>query len=132
MTLTRNTPPWGVNGSRGVVISFDPLRVRFDSGYIWDCEYAVETRDEGTRAYLPLKLAWALTVHKSQGMSLTRVDVNVANAFDYGQVYVALSRARTKEGLWLSGPPLRAGAVRAHAKVKAFYCRDAARNDQHD
>ena len=78
VTLTRNIPPWGVNGSRGVVVELDPPRVRFDSGYIWDCEYAVETRDEGTRAYLPLKLAWALTVHKSQGMSLTRVNVNVA------------------------------------------------------
>jgi ATP-dependent DNA helicase PIF1 len=54
-------------------------------------------------------------------MSLTRVNVDVAKAFDYGQVYVALSRARTKEGLWLSGPPLHAGAVRAHTKVKNFY-----------
>ena len=121
VTLTRNTPPWGVNGSRGVVLSLDPLRVRFDSGYVWDCEYTLETHDEGTRSYLPLKLAWALTVHKSQGMSLTRVNVDVAKAFDYGQVYVALSRARTKEGLWLSGPPLHAGAVRAHTKVKKFY-----------
>lgn len=123
VTLTRNTPPWGVNGSRGIVLSLDPLRVRFDSGYVWDCEYTLETHDGGTRAYLPLKLAWALTVHKSQGMSLTRVNVDVAKAFDYGQVYVALSRARTKEGLWLSGPPLRAGVVRAHAKVKEFYTR---------
>ena len=73
------------------------------------------------RTQVPLKLAWALTVHKSQGMTLSRVEVQLANAFEYGQAYVALSRATDLQGLWLRGPPLEKGAVKAHPDVKKFY-----------
>ena len=48
---------------------------------------------------IPLLSAWAVTVHKSQGMSLDWVKVSLANMFAEGQAYVALSRARTKAGL---------------------------------
>lgn len=57
--------------------------------------------------YVPLRLAWATTVHKSQGLSLDRVQVNVNHGFfrTPGMVYVSLSRARTSEGLRLVGSP---------------------------
>ena len=54
-------------------------------------------------------------------MTLSRVEVQLANAFEYGQAYVALSRATDLQGLWLRGPPLEKSAVKAHPDVKKFY-----------
>ena len=65
-------------------------------------------------------LAWAITIHKIQGSTLSMAEMDIGkNIFTYGQTYVALSRIRSLEGLYLSGfDPSR---VKADPKVKSFY-----------
>lgn len=125
-----------VNGQRGVVIRYGPAEkngdgpdvpiVRFDSGAvvaISPVEWEVpDPNGEGLllRYQIPLKLAWAVTVHKSQGTTLSRAELLVANAFDYGQAYTALSRVTSLKGLWLTRP-LTLGSIRTHPRVLQFY-----------
>ena len=64
----------------------------------------IEEEVLGTFTQYPLRLAWAVTIHKSQGLTFDKVIIDAARAFAAGQVYVALSRCRTLEGIVLSTP----------------------------
>lgn len=80
-------------------------------------EWIVE--ELATRTQVPLILAWALSIHKSQGQTLDLVKVDLGRVFETGQAYVALSRATSMDGLQvLNFNPRK---VTAHPKVKAFY-----------
>lgn len=64
----------------------------------------IEETVEGSFIQFPLKLAWAITIHKSQGLTFERAIINAQESFAHGQVYVALSRCKSIEGLVLSRP----------------------------
>ncbi len=80
-----------------------------------------EIRQEKIGAFLqyPLKLAWAITIHKSQGLTFDRAIIDAQAAFAHGQVYVALSRCRTFEGMVLKSP-ITARAVQTDPRVLGF------------
>jgi hypothetical protein len=81
----------------------------------------------GSFVHYPIKLAWAITVHKSQGLSFDKAIVDVGQAFAPGQVYVALSRLRSLEGLILR-TRINANVVRSDQAVVAFTARKDAQN----
>ncbi len=90
--------------------------------FSWDDELQkIAPRVVGIYRQIPLMLGWAVTIHKSQGLTLESVTIDLGRgAFAAGQTYVALSRCRTKEGLRLA-KPIRMEDVMADPRVLEFY-----------
>ncbi len=111
-----------VNGTLGRVIRFDeqyPVIETTDGREILMKTTTWELAEDGkilaSIEQLPLRLAWAITVHKSQGMSLDAAEIDLSKAFVYGQGYVALSRVRSLEGLKVLG--MHPNALQVDPKV---------------
>lgn len=139
--FTKNNPEGKyVNGTLGEVITFAEKTgapvVKTRAGKIIDVEpteWAVQDGDKVLAAVVqfPLRLAWAITVHKSQGMSLDAAVIDLRQAFEYGQGYVALSRVRTLDGLYLLGFNDRALEVHPQVSHQDARFRDqSARHSQ--
>ena len=117
------------NGSQGVVIDIidtcvPPLPVvRFSNGMIKTIQPKFWQSEEYPRIAIgqyPLSLAWALTIHKIQGATLTMAEMDIGQSiFEYGQTYVALSRIKSLDGLYLSA--FYSEKIAANPKVIAFY-----------
>tara|TARA_Y100000389_G_scaffold204442_1_gene257011 strand:- start:32921 stop:34237 length:1317 start_codon:yes stop_codon:yes gene_type:complete len=119
-----------VNGSQGIVKCFRlennkyyPV-VKFDNipyeMLIKEHGWLLENNAKYTINQLPLILSWAITIHKSQGMSIDNAIIDIGNSvFQYGQTYVALSRVKSLNGLYLT--KVNANKIKAHPEVKKFY-----------
>ena len=126
--LIKNVDPENglVNGSRGIVTDFTPQGkpvVHFKIGTEVTVDYEIWASDHESpveRIQIPLCLAYALTIHKSQGATLDCALIDVGpKIFECGQAYVALSRVKSLDGLYISS--VAAAAFRAHPTVKSFY-----------
>lgn len=125
---TKNNPAAGyANGTLGIVIGFErgtsyPIIETRDGREITvaPADWAVEEggKVKAKLTQVPLKLAWALTIHKSQGQSLDAAAMDLSRSFEFGQGYVALSRVRSLQGVHLLGWSENALAI--HPTVAAI------------
>lgn len=122
--FTKNSPQGKfVNGTLGVVVGWDsegmPIVETRDGSRISTEPMEWQVEEDGkvkaSVSQIPLRLAYAMTVHKSQGMSMDAAVMDLSKAFEYGQGYVALSRVRSLAGVYLTG--LNARALEVHPEI---------------
>lgn len=123
-----------INGSLGIVRDFSPKKsfpiVEFSNGKtikIKPEEWLIERFDEDKKELiteagviqLPLILSWAITIHKSQGLTLDKISCDLSSIFSPGQAYVALSRARNLEGVFIKS--INFNKIKSDEEATRFY-----------
>lgn len=126
MFVANNFADGYVNGTRGRVVDFEDgkpvVELQRNGRHItvgtnnWVLEE--DGRERARVIQLPLRLAWAITIHKSQGMSLDSAEVDLSRAFTPGMGYVALSRVRSLDGVYLKG--MNNTALLMHPDIFSF------------
>lgn len=133
MMLNNDSDGRWVNGSLGRVTKLTPTSVEVEIGYnkydveryVWTIKNhhvdgdKIVSETEGTFEQYPLRVAYAITVHKSQGQTYDSVYIKDFTAFDDGQAYVALSRCKDPHGLYLN-KPLMVTDIRVNSHVVSF------------
>jgi len=123
-----------INGSLGIVTEFHaksgyPI-VKFNNGKIivitpeiWSSEKFDKEKNqikiEASIEQIPLILSWAITIHKSQGMTLDKIKCNLINVFSEGQIYVALSRVKNLDGLFINN--INFDKIQTNENIVKFY-----------
>ncbi|MDR3492317.1 MAG: AAA family ATPase [Gammaproteobacteria bacterium] len=125
MFIKNDTSGKYVNGTRGIIVGFDkgndhwPIVKTYNNEMITAYPEEWKYEDNGvvraTLTQVPLRLAWAITIHKSQGMTLDAAEIDLGDAFEPGMGYVALSRVRSLNGLKLMN--LNEIALQVHPKI---------------
>ena len=135
--MTKNNKKDWFNGTIGTIIKFNENSITVKIGnsnyYVtkatWDrISYKynknskkIEEEVLGTFEQYPMRLGWAVTIHKSQGLTLNNVYIDLGrSAFASGQTYVALSRCRTLEGIKMARP-LRKSDIIINPMIEEFY-----------
>lgn len=108
-----------VTDSDGLTIAVSPVEWTNSQYVLNDESGEIEQSVVGTFKQLPLRIAWAITIHKSQGLTFDKVIIDAGAAFAFGQVYVALSRCRTLEGISLDSP-IRTSTIYSDMHVSDF------------
>jgi ATP-dependent DNA helicase PIF1 len=125
--MVKNTVDYA-NGTRGVITEInqedDEIHVRGLNGALYIVrperyQAMIHGVEVATRTNYPLKLAWAISIHKSQGLSINYMDVDLSGVFSAAQAYVAVSRATEIEGVRVTG--LTDDLVYCHPKVLKFH-----------
>lgn len=108
-----------INPNKITVVGEDGNEIQVEKETWSNVKYTInpETKEitetiAGTFSQYPLKTAWAITIHKSQGLTFDHAIIDASAAFSHGQVYVALSRCKTLEGLVLSSPITRNAMIK--------------------
>jgi len=140
MTLVNNSSEGYQNGSIGTIVSVNGnnVEVRLQNGrlvtvtpYTWEV-YGYEVVEKklvkvvlGSVTQIPLRVAYAITIHKSQGQTYERANIS-PDCFSSGQLYVALSRVKSAEGMSLS-QRITPFDLKTSAEVQAFYAEQELR-----
>lgn len=108
-----------VKGDDGISIIVEPIEWKNSKYTVEDESGKIVKQDIGSFLQYPLRLAWAVTVHKSQGLTFDKVILDLESTFASGQLYVALSRCRSLPGLTLSSK-INISSVKVDTRVKNF------------